>query len=146
MTRDHLSESEIQQYALEPVACEAGVAAHVNACAACKANVAAYQVLFTDIQEQPVPAFDFDIAAVIVPQIEKAKPVTDRFFISMAVITVISLSVAVYSFRSYFETIFTNALSWFIGIIVVAAISIIIFQLIELYKKYNQEMDQLQFE
>ena len=57
MNKDHLSEAEIQQYALG----KAGLNTieHIDSCAFCEAKAANYRLIFSVMDELPQPAFDF---------------------------------------------------------------------------------------
>src|SRR5438552_11256024 len=72
MKTGHPTDAVIQQYVLDKTGCEPGVAEHIETCAGCRAAAAAYGVLMTKIKQQPAPAFDFDLAGLVMPQLTAA--------------------------------------------------------------------------
>src|SRR5579863_10058685 len=73
MSKGHLSETDIQQYVLDKTGCTQNVIAHMNDCGQCLAKAETYRLLFLQIKEQPKPVFDFDVSALVLPQISPAK-------------------------------------------------------------------------
>ena len=73
MITNHLSEHELQQYALNKPDCDKNIIAHAESCKDCQANVQAYLQLFSVIREQPKPAFDFNLQELVLQKIPQAK-------------------------------------------------------------------------
>ncbi|MEI6945872.1 hypothetical protein V9K67_01645 [Paraflavisolibacter sp. H34] len=69
MVNQHLSEEELQAYAADPAHCSNDTREHVLACADCRARAAAYELLFAGLEQQPAPAFDFDLEAAVLAQL-----------------------------------------------------------------------------
>lgn len=69
MNNGHPSEMELQQYALEPSGCNPETLEHMEACPRCRAEAAAYRLLFTGISEQPEANFDFDLSAAVLSRL-----------------------------------------------------------------------------
>src|SRR5687767_4978655 len=93
MLNGHLSDEQIQELVLnETSATEA--ATHAANCPDCKTRVENYWLLIKAIEQEPSPAFAFDLAAAVVSQIEapSAKPKTSGlwwlFTITIAAILV----------------------------------------------------------
>ena len=73
MTQPHLSDHELQlSAAAAPL--PATAAAHLRDCRQCQAQLAVYQQLFAAAAHLPPPAFAFDLAAVVLAQLPRAKP------------------------------------------------------------------------
>jgi hypothetical protein len=146
MTTKHLSESEIQQYALDKAGCEAAIAAHVETCKDCRDAIAGYQLLFSTLSEQSKPAFDFDLRGLVLPQLSPAKTKTDVFLVCFfAFLVLAAIGIPVYLFRKYLSELFAGILPMTMYLILVTAVIILIFQGIEMFKKYQKQMDVLNF-
>ena len=74
MTTRHLSETELQQYALDGAAAPKEYSEHIAVCENCRAEAMTYRSLFAAIKEQPEPAFDFDIAGLVLSQLPGGVP------------------------------------------------------------------------
>ena len=74
MITKHLSDFDIQQWVLDKSNCDANIIEHIQECEHCKMKVETYQLLFSEIKEQPKPAFDFNLSEIILPQISPAQP------------------------------------------------------------------------
>lgn len=65
MKEQHLSDSDIQQFALEGMPLNASQAAHLEQCRLCSGNVALYRQMARGLAAEPTPAFDFPISAAV---------------------------------------------------------------------------------
>lgn len=148
MTTNHLSETEIQQYVLAKASCEKEIVAHIEVCEGCQAKAATYQLLFAEIKEQPKPAFDFNLSELVLQQLPQAKPKFSfqKFFVYLvAFIAVSAIGIPGYIFWKNITYIFAGVSVFFIWIIIIFTVIIIAFQSIEMYKKYQRQMDVLNF-
>ena len=59
MNNIHPFEKELQQYALGKSDVNLEITAHIESCPDCQAEVSTYQMLFSEIKEQPSASFDF---------------------------------------------------------------------------------------
>jgi hypothetical protein len=148
MTNDHLSDTDIQQFVLDQSNCDSNIIDHIHVCDSCKAKAEAYQLLFSAIQQQPTPAFDFDLSSLVLSQIAQPKPepVANRMLIFLLVL--IGLSFVIISgwlFGDYFLNMFTGITSMAIYLTVTVAVTFLFFQGIEMYKRYQKQMDALNF-
>ena len=146
MTTNHLSEQEIQQYALDKSRCDEKTIAHVKTCKDCAANVNAYLQLFSSISEQPVPVFDFNLSDLVLQQLPKTKSkfslnIFFLYFLALAVLS--AISIPVFIFRKYILSMFNGILPMTIYLIVITAITILVFQSIEMFRKYQKQMNAL---
>jgi len=148
MRTEHLSEIEIQQYVWDKANCETGIIEHIETCENCRAEAATYQLLFSAIKEQQKPAFDFDLAGLVLPQLSpaKPKPSMDIFLVCLLAFAVLgSIGIPVYLYREYFTKVFTGIFPMAMYLILITTVIILIFQGIEMYKKYQKQMDALNF-
>src|SRR5579864_5679711 len=102
MNNIHPSEKEIQQYVLDKMDSNPEIIAHINSCSACQAEVSTYQILFSEIKEQPSASFDFDVEELVLSKLPKTKTglYTDDIIAGFLVIFTCScIGIPVYIFR-----------------------------------------------
>lgn len=148
MRKGHLSEDEIQQYALNASGSEADIIEHVETCKTCKTRLANYRSLFAAIQEQPRPAFEFDVAGHVLSQLQgKTKGSTKMDWPLYLVISVVFslIGVPLYWLRKDIAIMLAGMLPITIGLVTISGILILMFQCIDLFKKYKRRSDALNF-
>jgi len=146
MKTEHLSEIEIQQFALDKANCEKNIIDHIALCQKCMVKAANYQLMFSGIKQDPKPVFDFDLAVLVLKQIPKTQTSVSSnffFFYFLVAVTMGSIGIAGYIFRAYLSRIFTGILPIVMYLIIITAAAILVFQAIELYKKYQKKMQSL---
>jgi len=146
MITGHPTPSAIQQYALDKTGCEPGVAEHIEACAGCLADVASYRVLFAEIKQQPVPVLDFDLPGLVMPQLVAVKPRFSwpaLFPYGMGVAAAGAIGAVLYLFRKELLFLFTGTMPVVMYLIVLTTTTILLFQGIGMYKKYQKQMNSL---
>jgi hypothetical protein len=160
MSNAHASDIELQQYVSDKDGCSEGVTAHIEACGDCQAAVAAYRLLFAEIKKQPAPAFDFDVSALLLPQLI-AHPASEgqwqsasgqritragrRFPYLAAALIFLVTGIPVYLLRKNIFYTFTGISSFFLYIILSAALITVLWRVLDMYKKYQQRMDSVHF-
>lgn len=143
----HLSEAQLQEYALDTVASGESLL-HLETCPACMAKLKEYQVLFTGLSSLPSPAFDFDLASSVVAQLNKesAKTSTDsKFLYWMIFVAVILLTIPLYIFRSYLQSLCNGIVATSLYLGGTIAVILLIFQSIELYRRHLIKMQELNY-
>lgn len=143
MLNGHLSDEQIQELALGNKTSH--LTAHVENCEACKAKLTNYRLLINAVEQQHAPAFDFDIAAAVVAQIESAapKPVTKGLWWMFAITVVAILTGAAIYFGSYLPEIITELKSLSIYLIAISGLVLITMLVIDQYKTYHRKMKLL---
>ena len=140
----HLSEEEIQQYAVDKKASVPHLIAHMEVCADCQAKVQTYTQLFEAIRLQEKPAFDFDLSELLMPQLAKPKFAFNDFLGYLTVFLMgLSTIVAVFVFRKYLANIFTGVMPMFIYLILLTGLAVIVFQVAEMFRKYQKQISTL---
>src|SRR6186713_2471763 len=145
MVIKHLTDDEVQQYAIDKRGCEKGIADHIHLCEECRSKVEVYQLLIIEIKQQPQPAFDFDLSKMVLQQIPSPKTSTAN---DNALIWIFSfmgiafLGGAIYFFQSYFD-LFESMRTIFIYLIVITAVTVLAYLFIDMYKKYKHGMKVL---
>lgn len=147
MNTKHLTDDELQQYALNSEECESTIAEHVHFCEDCKAAVETYRLLFTGIGEQEVPAFDFDLSELLVKQLHpspKTKLLPEDFFIYLFSFAMIIITgTMLYLFRGYMIELFSGAGNFAVYLTLASVAVLLIFLCIDQYKMYQQKMKAL---
>ena len=145
MVIKHLTDDEVQQYVVEKQHCEVKVVEHIHFCEVCRAKVEVYQLMIKEIKQQPQPAFDFDLAKMVMQQLPQAKKKVsnDKLLIWLFVsIGIIFIAGALYFFQSYFE-LFEGLKTIFIYLIGITAVTVLVYLFIDMYKKYKHGMKVL---
>ena len=138
MVIKHLTDDEVQQYVVEKQHCEVKVVEHIHFCEVCRAKVEVYQLMIKEIKQQPQPAFDFDLAKMVMQQLPQAKKKisNDKLLVWLFVsIGIIFIGGALYFFQSYFE-LFEGLKTIFIYLIGITAVTVLVYLFIDMYKKY----------
>lgn len=147
MVNDHLDDSAVQQYVLDQSGCDNSIIVHIAACESCRAKAAAYQLLFVAIKEQETPTFDFDLPGLVLSQLAKPKPqpVFNSVIIILLIIAAATLVVTGWLLRDYFLTLFAGISAMVVYLALTIAVTFLLFQGIEMYKKYQKKMAALNF-
>jgi hypothetical protein len=148
MSYRHPSELQIQEYALDKSNCPAEVIGHIESCTDCNTDVKTYQLLFSEIVEQPAPVFDFDLTSLIVSQLEHASPrlSVDHFVAGFLVIFAsCSIGIPLFIFRNNILYMFNGVPPFFIYSILGSTSIIVIIKILMMYKKYQNQMRLLNF-
>ncbi len=156
MITKHLSDFDIQQWVLDKTNCDENIIEHIHECEHCKTKAEAYQLLFSEIKEQPKPAFDFNLSEIILPQISPAQPAFQRNGLMKLIIAsfaIAAIGIASYLYKIQFNIFYkkyildiTSSISkGVMYLLLTSAFTLLIFQSIALYKKYQRKIDDLNF-
>jgi hypothetical protein len=148
MIRDHLSESEIQQYASGEIKPDLVTAGHMEQCKNCSARIANYQLLFSVVEQQPRPVLDFDTAGVVMAQLPATVHTnTENKFFKYTVIFIVTVAVAapLYFYRNLFINMAGSISRFSLYTIAAAGILVVGFKLLGMYKKYQKQITVLNF-
>jgi hypothetical protein len=148
MKSTHLSDKEIQQYALDSEAADAGLTRHIHACEQCTEKAEAYRKLFTGLQRQPAAAFDFNLAELVMQQlpVPATAPKTDKENVLIYAFIIAGTAIigfALYFFRKYLATIFESIAPVFIYLALTAFATLSILLVADIYKKYKKKIHTL---
>jgi hypothetical protein len=145
MVTKHLTDDEVQQYAVDKFNCEKQIDDHIHLCRECRSKVEVYQLLITGIKQQTQPAFDFDLSKMVLQQLPSPKTTiaNDKALVLIfGFMGIAFLGGVIYLFQSYFD-LFEGIKTIFIYLIAITAITVLIYLLIDMYKKYRKEMKVL---
>ncbi len=147
MSGTHPSEEVLQQFILERAACTAEEIGHIGSCPDCQAAAAAYKALTDELVRQPVPTFDFDLAAAVIAQLAGAAVPTQevprvkqgKAGSALTIVLIAAfISVTLWLFRRSAYFVFTDMSAVFYWIVLAAAGMVVGLFLLRLYKKYQQ--------
>jgi hypothetical protein len=147
----HPSDMELQQYVLDRSACLPDTLAHLDWCAECQAGIAAYGVLFGELEQLPGVVFDFDVEALVLERVAAvgvAAPKSRkewRFNIILGAMIFVIGGVPAWLFRKNAFYVFTGVSAVFLYLMLGAALIIVLLRVLAMYKKYQRRMDALQF-
>jgi hypothetical protein len=148
MTNKHLTDEELQQYALDSSACDATIAAHILLCEDCKARSENYELLFTAIKQQPEPVFDFNLPNLVLAQLPKPKPglFPKGFFTYLLIMVSIILPVIVlYVFRKYWFDFFNDIATYTVLLIIMSFAALMVALCIDTFRSYQKKMNSLNY-
>ena len=145
MKNIHASEQAIQDYATDQLVTNEEKT-HIEFCGQCLAVVKSYQLLFVQIQREPSAAFDFELSVLVTKRLPKAKSrlSVDRFIAGFLILFITSfVGIPVILFKQYIMNMFSGISPSFIYSILCASIIILIYKSLEMYRKYQKQMQLL---
>ena len=148
MNHIHPSEKEIQQYAVDKMDLNPVIMAHIDSCPACQAEIATYQLIFSEIEEQSSASFDFDVKELVLSRLPNTKTrlSTDDIIAGFLVIFTCScIGIPVYAFRKIILNSFADIPPFFIYSIIIITTGILIINILSLYKKFQKQIHVLNF-
>ena len=144
----HPSETELQQFALERSDSEVSVVEHISSCEQCRTTVAIYQQLVLSIGQEEKPLFDFNLAQLVLDQIPSPKKSYSRdniiFYTIAFVVTGLS-GIICYWFSEFFAGLLLSFGSLFMYLLAATAMVILLFQGLDIYKRYQHKIKVLDF-
>jgi hypothetical protein len=148
MIEKHPSEAELQEFALDKSRTEIKIVEHIEFCRQCQKQVAGYQLVFSAMAAQEKPSFDFDLTDLVMLQVsqQKSRYSLDNWFLYLTAAVIIGITGFVgYRFGDAILDLFRGLGSLLMPLIVITALVILIFQGIDIYKKYQRKIDVLDF-
>ncbi|MDJ1482845.1 hypothetical protein QNI16_20255 [Cytophagaceae bacterium YF14B1] len=146
MMTEHLSEEEIQQYALDNTACGEAVKVHVHACPHCRQKVENYQLLFMAIKAQPPATFDFDLAESVLEKLPQPRKSLGNVLVSFILgLAILGMGCLLYFFRGQLASLFSGIASLTIYLILIASLAIFGFLCIDKYMRFVKQTKKLNY-
>jgi hypothetical protein len=168
MNGEHSSDMELQQYALDPSGCRKESMNHIQACEKCLEEVAAYQMLFAGIKEQPKAAFEFDVSSLVLKQLPKRLPQLESSqlpgfaqgqsvgarkrilgfgFVSLLLVSLSGcvIGISLFLFRKNIWNMFGGVSQLSMYTILGTAAIVVLFRVMNMYRKYQEQMRTLNY-
>ena len=148
MTNKHLSDDEIQQYVFQKAECGIDIVKHIQHCRTCKTKAEQYSLLFEGIKQQDKPAFDFDLADLVIEQLPESgyKVSNDKFFCYfIAFGSFSSFCIIFYFFKESLLSLFKGITPLLVALIITTVVCLFVILFIDMYKKYQTRMKTLNF-
>jgi len=146
MIDGHLSENDIQQYVSDSLHCEQSIREHIKSCYICKEKAETYQILFSGIQQQQKPEFDFNLADLVIAQLEQPK----RSFSTSNVVAYLLSSTAImavliscFLFHENLSGLFIRYSNLLLYLFLAITAVALLFQCIEICRKYKKQIGVL---
>ena len=147
MTQEHLSENELQQFAMEQQEADLEQAAHIAACATCSAAIANYRTMFAALTTLEKPVFNFDVEKQIMAELSVSTTRKTGYpwtTIGIGAFSVATVAIAIFKMKSYFTNMFSIPAP-VLYLVTATALTIVIFQCRELITNYRQKMRLLNY-
>jgi hypothetical protein len=148
MTNKHLTDNEVQQYALNSSACNGIITAHVLLCEECKTRIENYQLLITGIKQQQEPVFDFNLQELVLEQLPKPKPrlFPESLFAYLLIIASLILpAIGLFAFKRYWINFFNEIATYTILLIIISFVIIMVVLCIDIFRTYQKKMNSLNY-
>ena len=148
MTNKHLNDIEIQQYVLEKANCDIDIAEHMQHCTNCAAKAAQYNLMFDGIEQQEKPIFNFNLADLVVKQLPQHQPKVANekwVFYFVIFIAIFSVCAIFYLFGNNLQNLFFGTKPILTGLIITTVTILLVFLCIDMYRKYQAQMNALNF-
>ncbi len=149
MNNSHPAEMDIQQYTLDKTTCTTTVISHIEFCPFCRKQVSLYKMVFSGIEDQDKPVFDFDVQTMLLKKLTPSRPrqsAADRFVAGFLIFFIFScIGIPLYLFRIYLLNMFSGISPFFIYSIVASAAIFIVTKTLESYRKYRRQLSFLNF-
>lgn len=146
MTQEHLTENELQQFAMALQA-DREQAAHIAECAKCSAAITNYRTMFSALSTLEKPVFNFDIEKQIMAELSVSTTRKKHFpftAIAISAISVATVAIAIFKMKSYFTNMFSIPAP-VLYLVTATALTIVIFQCRDLITNYRQKMRLLNY-
>ena len=147
MSGTHPLEEILQQYVLDRATCTPEEIGHIESCPDCRAAVSAYGLLTNELSGQPVPAFGFDLTAIVMERVQAARarermapaPVKQPkgSTAGMAAMIIFIIGVPAWLFRKSVYFVFTDMSAGFYWVLLAPAAIVVGLFLFRLHKKYQ---------
>lgn len=144
MTNKHLTDEEIQQYALDARLLSGSMAEHIQHCDHCRQQALHYQLTFEGLGLQEKAVFDFDLAELVMEQLPQTEPTYDRpLMYGLAAIIIVMIGLVAYVFGNSLVSLFAYLKPVLAGLVIITAIGLMAFLGLDMYQKYKAQMKRL---
>lgn len=147
MTNIHPDENEIQNYILNGNS-NLEVIEHIQHCKSCSLKAEQYKQLFAGIHQQENPTFEFNLTKLVMEQLPqpKTKLSLDKYlnYIIISIIVLLCLGL-LYFLSPLLSNILLSVTPILIYLITTVVVCIFTFLFLDMYKKYQKQMNSINF-
>lgn len=148
MKTEHPDDFVIQQYLFRETISHPDLIEHIQQCEKCRLKVEQYKLIFEAIKEQEKPAFDFQLAELVLKQLpgEKLAFSPGKFLIYFFVLFALPIAgVLIYLFTSSLSGLITGLTPILMYLISITATGLLVFQFFDTYAKYKTRLNAINF-
>ena len=141
MNNVHLSEEQLQEYAMKPMA-----NTHVDHCSHCQLQIEAYQLLYSHIKETELPALPFNTASFIpaqLPDLKKADRKESHFLYSLLGGAVVLLTATLIGCWTAFSWVFSGIGTLGVVLGLLLLVGLIALQILDFYYTNRKQFTQM---
>lgn len=145
MSKNHLTEIDIQLYSISKTEVPLEISQHLATCQDCQNRVKVYQLIFSEVEKLPIATFDFDVSNLVLSQI--SNPRKKLLWEDLIVYFLMGLAVLISGVSLYnLGGVFSGANSIGISLMILISLSIVIIFSVDFYKKYKNQEEILNFQ
>ncbi|MFI5155289.1 MAG: hypothetical protein ACHQEM_03855 [Chitinophagales bacterium] len=147
MIENHISDLAIQESVFDPKGCDAFIFDHLDSCEVCRMKAAFYRNEFAMIKEMPKPAFDFDLSRLVLEKVgmKRAMPWRPMQIIYALLFVSAVIGSAYWIFGKYLHQLFTGFAYLMVYLLLAALVTFLGLQIMEVWRRYQQKIDALNF-
>lgn len=137
----HLSEEELQAYALDEQNCSKHITAHIDDCNVCKTKATAYRLVLDEIRHQPETTFNFDLAGLVMQQLPTSRK--KRSYNFPIIVLILTIGTAIYLFKKQLADLIggLSMLNWLIFSASIVLFTLLLLDMRFKFKKSMKIMD-----
>lgn len=147
MNTIHLSELDLQHYALHPLQAEHDIIDHVQTCEYCRSQIEVYKAVFMSAKDIPPPSLGFDPYKLVLPKIQATQakgvfPTVPLILILAFAVTLISL-IGILLIKKQVLGIWLHDINHSINHVLIAGgVLIVIFQVTDLLLRFTKQVKE----
>jgi hypothetical protein len=142
--QQHLTDEAIQEFATNRAGCSLQVIEHMQHCAVCLGKAAVYEQMASAIQAQAAPAFDFDVAALVMPQLPPPVPAPAAAkklpLLPVLLAAPVVPAIPIYVFSRYTNVRISGNVWLTLYFLMPVALVILLLHVWESYKQYQKQL------
>lgn len=150
MNKEHLSDSELQEYSLNGENCPPQFNEHIQSCNFCRQKAELYQLMFSSGMKPEAPIFDFDLTASVMQQLPVPQPTAlEKSYTIYWVGASVFLSVGALIYLIFMTSrgfLFGKITPMTLGISITTFLAIFAVLGIDIFQKHTKQMKVLQSE
>lgn len=140
MKERHLTDLEVQLFAMGEPGQDPAIVQHIAACSGCRLKVNDYQLLFAGLKDQEAPVFDFDLARLVIHQLQPVRQASDQLRYWMIAAGIVVSGITVFLFKDYLFV----ANGFPVMLAIICTVPVLLFLFAETSRNYRKRMKLLE--